>query len=87
MIYKQFKRKNYVFFFKKIKGQEKTYTSFYIKGKNGIAHTNFIIIEDDKFITLRNRNKKNYEYKTYSLNINKWRMVDNIIERLPDAKI
>jgi len=75
---KKIRRDGRVFYNKKVKqkGREKTY-QFYNNEQKEIP---FKIIDDGIMISLYHNDE--YVYKTYSQKNNKWRMMDNIIEKL-----
>lgn len=75
---KKISRNGFTLFSNKVshKGKEKVFQIHDSKGEE----LPFMIKDDSEMISLYHHN--NYIYKTYSMKENKFRMVDNIIERL-----
>lgn len=76
------KRNGFTFEVQKEEVENGTASSFFLKKGNELVDTRFVVYNDGKYITLQNKDKDYHEYITYAMKVNKFRMIDNIIERM-----
>jgi hypothetical protein len=61
--------------------KENGVSHFFVEENGSVIDTHFLVYNDGKYITLQDNRKSKHEYITYALKNNKYRMLDNIIER------